>query len=165
MKKSLEQQAADIVKNLLSLNIKLLYVHPGEPTIALPIESITHVWKAPLQISVKSVRGNFIFSVPIRECYHSIMVVDYLGHYLPVISIHEDTVSSNISDIPGVTGIYKIKIINTIDVKPGHYIGNINSPIVSVNIPCIVLANGINKTLDHSSYEAELLNIYSFILK
>lgn len=162
MKKSLEQQAVDIVKNLLSFNIKLLYVHPGEPTIALPIESITHVRKAPLQISVKSVRGNFIFSVPIRECYHSIMVVDYLGHYLPVISIHEDMVSSNISDIPGVTGTYKIKIINTIDIKPGHYIGN--SPIVSVNIPCIVLANGINKTIDPSSYETDF-NIYSFILK
>ena len=159
MKKSLEQQAVNIVKNLLSLNIKLLYVHPGEPTIALPIESITHVRKAPLQISVKSVRGNFIFNVPIRECYHSIMVVDYLGHYLPAISIHEDTVSSNISDIPGVTGIYKIKIINTLDIKPGHYIGN--SPIVNVNIPCIVLANGINKTID----ETEPLNIYSFISK
>ena len=159
MKKSLEQQAAGIIKNLLSHNIKLLYVNLGEPTIALPIESVVYVRKAPLQVSVKNAQGNFIFSVPMRECYHSIMVVDYLGHYLPAISIDGDTVSSNI--ILEVTLIYKIRVTNAVDIRPGHYMGNINLPIVSVDLPHIVLANGIDKTID----EAEPFNIYSFVLR
>lgn len=102
--KTLEQQAVTIIKALLERKINLVLSLPNSDNLyeKLDIIDIRYnkrpIFDSHYEVVTTSNTGS-PYKVSLNTCYHRICVKDYLGYYLPVLTVNKDTVINNISDI------------------------------------------------------------------
>lgn len=161
--KTLEQQAVSILKEYLKNNIPFYFYKEGVCEIPDKITGIGTKYS----YETKSNNPVLIFgnikkyTMPLAQCYNHLKVKDYLGTYVPIITVDKDNIIPNIEHV--CSNIYKVNIHNEKYIHPGCFLlENGVIPVIGINENGIILNDGQCRSIEQLKELFPNFQIYTY---